>query len=240
DLKTALEYAERAKSVLWSVRFHIQSVDYWVYHSLALAGVFATAPPERQVESREAIAGNLEALRRFAGRWAATFAHKHTLLAAEMARLDGRDMEAMQLYERAIRGAADHGFIQDQALANEMAARFYSSRGLSKVADAYLREARDSYARWGAFAKVEQLDESHPDLRRPEASTLLTTIEAPAGELDLGTVVKTSEALSGEIVLDKLIHTLMSIAVEHAGAARGLLLLRRDGDLSVEAEATTD
>src|SRR5262249_5071988 len=59
-------------------------------------------------------------------------------------------------------------------------------------------------------------------------------------ELDLGTVVKTSEALSGEIVLDNLIDTLMSIAVEHAGAARGLLLLRRDGGLNVEAEATTD
>src|SRR5262249_21616495 len=153
---------------------------------------------------------------------------------------DGRDMEAMQLYERAIRRSADHGFIQDQALANEIAARFYFSRGLSTVAYVHLREARDCYARWGALAKVEQLDESHPDLRRPEASTLLTTIEAPADDLDLGTVVKTSEALSGEIVLDKLIHTLMSIAVEHAGAARGLLLLRRDGELSVEAEASTD
>src|SRR5262249_24008690 len=153
---------------------------------------------------------------------------------------DGRDMEAMQLYERAIRRSADHGFIQDQALANEIAARFYFSRGLSKVAYVYLREARDCYARWGALAKVEQLDESHPDLRRPEASTLLTTIEAPTEELDLGTVVKTSDALSGEIVLDRLIHTLMSIAVQLAGAARGLLLLPQDGELRVEAEATTE
>jgi PAS domain S-box-containing protein len=240
DPETALEDAEKAKPILWSARCHIQYVDYCVYQSLALAAVFPTASPKRQMEARATLVANLEALQRWAESCPATFSHNRTLVAAEMARLDGRDIEAMQLYEGAIRRSADRGFIQDQALANEIAARFYFSRGLSKVAYVYLREARDCYARWGALGKVEQLDESHPDLRRPEASTLLTTIEAPAEELDLGTVVKTSEALSGEIVLDKLIHTLMSIAVEHAGASRGLLLLRRDGDVSVEAEATTE
>src|SRR5262249_42158529 len=156
-------------------------------------------------------------------------------------RLDGRDMEAMQLYERAIHESADHGFIQDQALANEIAARFYASRGLPTVAHTYLREARNCYARWGAFAKVEQLDESDPDTPQPRATTLLTTIEAPAKELDLGTFVKMSEAISGEIVLDRLIHTLLTVAVEHAGAQRGLLLLpHKGGELRAEAEATTD
>jgi PAS domain S-box-containing protein len=240
DPETALEHAENAKPILWSARCHIQSVDYCVYQSLALAAVFPTAPPKRQIEARATLVANLEALQRWAESCPATFSHKHTLVAAEMARLDGRDMEAMQRYEQAIQRSADYGFIQDQALGNELAARFYFSRSLSKVAFVYLRDARDCYARWGALAKVEQLEESHPDLRRPAASPLLTTIEAPAEELDLGIVVKTSEALSGEIVLDKLIHTLMSIAVEHAGAARGLLLLPRDGEFRVEAEATTE
>src|SRR6185295_6280874 len=143
DAETALEYAEKAKPILWSVRCHIQSVDYCVYQSLALAAVFPTAPPKRQTECRETLVANLQALQRWAASCPVTFSHKHTLVAAEMARLDDRDMEAMQLYERAIRGSADHGFIQDQALANETAARFYFSRGLSKVAHAYLGEARD-------------------------------------------------------------------------------------------------
>src|SRR5262249_48671236 len=117
DPEMALEYAKKAESVLWSVRFHIQSVDHCVYQSLALAAVFPTAPQTRQIEARATLVANLEALRRWAESCPATFSHKHTLVAAELARLDGRDMEAMQLYERAIRRSADHGFIQDQALA---------------------------------------------------------------------------------------------------------------------------
>jgi len=100
-------------------------------------------------------------------RWAescpATFAHKHALISAEWARLEGRDIEAMPLYEQAIRLAAERGFLQDQALASELAARFYRLRGLEKVADTYLDEARDCYVPLGApGAKVAQLDKSHP------------------------------------------------------------------------------
>ncbi len=43
--------------------------------------------------------------------------------------------------------------------------------------------------------------------------------------MDVGTVVKASQAVSGEIVLERLIQTLMTIALEHAGAQRGLLVL---------------
>src|SRR4029077_7588861 len=64
-------------------------------------------------------------------------------------------------------------------------------------------------------------------------------ISTPVEQLDVATVVRASQALSGEIVLEDLIRTLMVIALEHAGAERGLLVLPRGDQLSIEAEAST-
>ena len=107
-------------------------------------------------------------------------------------------------------------------------------------AHAYLRNARYGYLRWGADGKVKQLDARYPHLHEERAPTSLTaTIGTPVGQLDVETVVKASQALSSEIVLPTLIETLMRIAVEHAGAERGLLILLRGDEPHIEAEATT-
>jgi PAS domain S-box-containing protein len=237
DAERALEFAAKAKPILWSARLNLQSMDYCFYHSFAIAGVFETAAPERRAELRENLAEHLESFQRWAESCPATFAHKHALVSAEQARLEGRDIEAMRLYERAIRSAAERGFRQDQALANELAARFYRRRGLEKVADVYSNEARDCYARWGAMAKVAQLDRSHPRVQQQAPSSPKPTIEAPVEQFDLATIIKMSQAVAGEIVLDKLIETLMVIAIEHAGADRGLLILPQNGQYQIEAEA---
>ena len=135
---------------------------------------------------------------------------------------------------------ANNGFVQNEGLAHELAARFYAARGVEKIAHAYLRDARYCYLRWGAHGKVKQLDERYPHLQRKRpASSGAATIGAPVAQLDVETVVKASQAVSGEIVLENLIKTLMVIAVEHAGAERGLLILPREDQLWVEAEATT-
>ena len=123
---------------------------------------------------------------------------------------------------------ARSGFAQNEGIANELAAKFYLARGYETCANAYLRNARYCYLRWGAHGKVRQLDQRHPHLheeRAPASST--ATIGTPLEQLDLGTVVKASQAVSSEIVLGSLIETLMVIAIEHAGAERGLLILPR-------------
>ena len=237
NAERALEFAAKAKPILWSARLNLQSMDYCFYHSLAIAAVFQASSPERQAELREDLIAHLASFQRWAESCPATFAHKHSLVSAEWARLEGREIEAMQLYEQAIRLAAERGFLQDQALASELAARFYRLRGLEKVADTYLDEARDCYARWGASAKVAQLDQSHPRVRQQAPLAAKPTIEAPVEQFDLATVIKMSEAVAGEIVLEKLIETLMVIAVEHAGADRGLLILPHGSQYRIEAGA---
>ena len=169
-----------------------------------------------------------------------TFSDKHALVSAEVARIDGRDADAMRLYEQAIQSAREHGFVQNEGVAHEVAARFFVARGLERFARVCLRDARRCYLRWGAHGKVRQLDERYPHLREETATTSGTaTVGAPVTQLDVEAVVSASQAVSGEIVLENLIKTLMVIAVEHAGAERGVLILPHGAGLCVEAEATT-
>ena len=125
-------------------------------------------------------------------------------------------------------------------MANELAAQFYLANGYETSAHAYLRSARSCYLRWGALGKVRQLEQRNPHLNEEPATTSSTaTMGTPVEQLDLGTVIKASHAVSGEIVLEKLIQTLLVIAVEHAGAERGLLILFRNDQPWIEAQAMT-
>src|SRR5262249_20122646 len=160
------------------------------------------------------------------------------LVGAEIARVEGRDLDAIRLYEAAIRSARVNGFLQNQALAYERACAFYRARGFDEFADAYLRNARACYASWGADGKVGQLDREHPGLKARERltgpkSTMSTAIEG----LDVATLIQVSQAGSSEIVLEKLLDTVMRKAMEHAGAERGLFIVPRGEELHVEAES---
>jgi len=108
------------------------------------------------------------------------------LIAAEIARLEGRALDAMRLYEEAIQSAREYGFVQNEGLAHEVAARFYLASGFETIAHAYLRNARNCYDRWGALGKVKQLDARYPHLHEERRPTSLTaTIGTPVGHLDV-------------------------------------------------------
>jgi len=235
--EAALECANKAKSLIWSARCHIQFANYCLYYSVALAAVYSTASHEMQAKIRSELGGNIQALEKWAQSCPVTFAHKHLLVCGELARLDGREMAAIQFYERAALAAAEHGFVQDQGLANELAGQCCLASGAERAARGYLREARDCYLRWGALRKVAQLDERYP-ASKPVASPISrATIEESTERLDIATIVKTAQAISSEMVLEDLIKSLMIIAVEHAGAERGLLILAHGREQRIEAEA---
>ncbi len=189
----------------------------------------------------EALASHHNQLETWAENCPENFANRAALVGAEIARLDGRDRDAMDLYEQAIRSARDNGFVHNEAIANERAGCFYARLGFETISHAYLRNARYGYARWGADAKVRQLDQAYPQLKDDLAAVAgpTSTIGTQVEHLDLATVIKVSQAVSGEIVLEKLIDTLMRMAMEQAGAERALLILARDAELRITAEAMT-
>src|SRR6266436_5807119 len=240
DYAEAVAAAGKVKVLLWTSVAQIQQLEYFYYAALTVAACYENAPADQQQGWRELLNLHQEQLREWAENYPPTFADKHALVLAEIARLEGRDLEAMRQYEQAILLAREHGFVQNEGLAHELAARYYLARGLETVAYAYLRSARNCYHRWGALGKVKQLDERYARLHAERVHTPTTaTIGTSAGQLDVDTVMKASQALSIEIVLSKLIEKLMRIAVEHAGAERGLLILLRGVEPQIEAEATT-
>jgi PAS domain S-box-containing protein len=238
DYAEALAAAGKVKVLLWTSVAQIQQLEYFYYAALTVAACYENASAEQQQGWRELLTLHGEQLREWAENYPPTFADKHVLVLAEIARLEGRDLEAMRQYEQAILLAREHGFVQNEGLAYEVAARFYSGRGFETIAHAYLRNARNCYDRWGALGKVKQLDELYPHLHKElDPTSPIVTIGTPVGQLDIETVIKASQALSSEIDLPKLIERLMRIAVEHAGAQRGLLVLLRGDEPHIEAEA---
>ena len=216
---------------LWDATHHF-------FRGLAAAALHGRAPAAEQQGLARALAEELERHRRWAESCPENFLHRHALLSAEAARVEGRELEAEASYALAIESAREHGFVHHEAIANELASSFHRARGLDFVADAYLREARTCYARWGAAGKVRQLEERHAFLRPPRPIAPTATFAAAATQLDLLSVAKGSQIISGEIVPDKLARTLLQVVLEQGGAERGCLLLAHDGALSVEAEAT--
>jgi len=240
DYAEALAAADAAKPLLRREGAQIFLLDYIYYTALTLAALYKSASVDERAGWRDLLAAHREQLREWAENCSPTFGDKYSLVSAEVARLDGRDAEAMNLYEQAIKSAREHGFVQNEGLAHELAAGFYDARGVESIAYGYLRNARDCYLRWGALGKVRQLDRRHPKLGEQAApSALSTTVSARVEQLDVATVVKASQAVSSEIELGKLIETLMRISLEHAGAERGLLILVTAGEPWIAAEAMT-
>src|SRR5258706_10810477 len=237
DYTLALQAVDHARQLLWSTPGEIQLLNYHLYSALTLAALVATQQPEQRGQWLARIEEHRQQLLEWMHSVPATFASPAALVEAEIARIEDRDLDAMHLYERAVQAAREHGPIQNEGLANELAAQFYAAHSFEKIAHLHLRDARYCYLRWGAESKVRRLEEVHPHLREKPLPAS-ATFGAPLEQLEVGTVVRASQAVSGEIVLGKLIETLLRVVVEHAGAERGLLVLPRGHEQRIEAEAT--
>ncbi|WP_249155598.1 trifunctional serine/threonine-protein kinase/ATP-binding protein/sensor histidine kinase [Bradyrhizobium japonicum] len=240
DLASAVDASQRAEPLLWTSAAMFESAEYRLYSALAHAAVWDHATPEQRPRHFDSVLDHHRQLQAWAEVNPETFEDRAALVGAEIARIEGVVLNAQALYDKAIRAAHKYGFVHNQAIANEIAGRFYAKRGHEKIAATYLRAAQACYLRWGADGKVRQLEELYPHLNVDKSIPDSTaTIVTPIDQLDLATVIRVSEAVSGEIVFDKLINTLMSSAIEHAGADRGLLILPRGDEYQIEAEATT-
>ncbi|QSQ19110.1 AAA family ATPase [Pyxidicoccus parkwayensis] len=236
----ALACAERVAPILGSVMATTIEATHHFYLALTLAALHSRVSEEQQREFTRVLTEEARRHELWARHCPENYRNRFALVSAEVARIEGRELDAERLYDEAIRSARDNGFVQNVALAYELASRFYRGRGLPLVGDAYLREARSCYSRWGADGKVRQLDQHHPEV--PESKTLApgATFAARAEQLDLLSVVKASQTISGELVLDKLVQTLLQVVLEQCGARKGALLIARGGELTLEAEAAFD
>lgn len=221
------------------------------YDSLVWLAVYPARPESEQNTILERVRANQEKMQKWAHHAPMNYLHKFYLVEAERHRVLGEKIEAMEMYDKAITLAKENKYINEEALAYELAAKFYMSWGKETIAQVYMQNAHYSYQLWGAIAKVEHLQEKYPQfLARTSAktttqtkvnrtTTVPTTTSTNLGDtLDLTTVMKASQAISGEIVLSKLLARLMKIAIENAGAEKGFLILEKAGNWAIEAEGS--
>ncbi|MBW4493315.1 MAG: AAA family ATPase [Oscillatoria princeps RMCB-10] len=244
SVKLASEYAGFGSGSM-------HSVFYNFYHSLALLALYPKAQPQEKEQYLSEVEVNQEKMKTWAFHAPSNFQHKYDLVEAVQSGVLEQNEKAMDYYERAIAGAREQGCTQEEALANELAAEFQLSLGREKIAKTYMTDAYYGYVRWGAKAKVEDLEARYPQLimRSPVTETLpdravtiasLTSTGSQTEFLDLATLMKASQAISGEIVLAHLLDKLMKILIENAGAETGALIFSKSGEFVVEASGTKD
>ncbi|MBV8814010.1 MAG: AAA family ATPase, partial [Verrucomicrobia bacterium] len=238
DYASAVAAAAKAH-LLHQRQSFIEIAEYPFYSALAHAALYSSASPDERVRHLQALVSNHKQLVIWKENCPENFGSSAAIVEAEIARIEGRDADAERLYEEAISSARQQGFVQNEAVAHEAAARFYSGRGLETIARGYLQNAWDSYLRWGALGKVKHLEQRYPNLsgraHPPGGNALRPSLE----QVDLLTLAKASQAISSELDLAKLVETLLVIAIQNAGAQRGILVLLSGDQPQIEAEAIT-
>ncbi len=238
DYSAAIDAAEKAAPLLWTSPSFIEIAEYHFFSALALAAIWDHAGEKEQ--RRQALAVHHAKLDSWAKNCPKNFANRVELVAAEIARIEYRELDAERSYENAIRLAHEAGFAHHEALACELAAGFHEQRGFEIISQAYRERARMGYLAWGADGKVRDLERTGAP--RPtilESGANPTTTGGFVNQLDLATVFKMSHAASEEIVLQRLIERLLVTTIEHAAAERGLLLMKNDERLRIVAEGTS-
>jgi predicted ATPase/signal transduction histidine kinase len=260
DFAVVVTSSKKARSYEQAIAGNVAIVLGYFYHSLSLLVSYPNMIREDQEESLQQVALNQETMKIWAEQAPMNFQHKYDLVEAERHRVLGQKAQAMELYDRAISGAKEHGYIQEEALANELAAKFYLHWGKERIAQEYMTQAYYSYARWGAKAKVADLEKRYPQLLAPileqthsplstnETIFTLGSVTATSSAtssssssisvaLDLATVLKASQTLSGEIELEKLLSVLLHIVIENAGADKCVFMFLESGHLLIQALA---
>ncbi len=238
------------------------------YDALIYLRSYPSQQPDRQATILHRIAAHQEKLQNWAVHAACNHQHRWQLVAAEQARVLDRPVDAIEHYDLAIANAKANGYLQEEALANELAARFYLGWGKEKIAAIYMQEAYYCYARWGAKAKINDLKYRHPNLLRSILQSAaqpinvletLATISAPNlslhssndhsqasttsinTALDFAAILKASQSLSGTIDLDELLHQITQIILQNSGGDRCALMLPNQSDeWEIVAKATAE
>ncbi|MEH1852539.1 MAG: AAA family ATPase [Nostoc sp.] len=256
NYQAALNYITPVKSYLMAVSGLFYIPIFHFYAALTHLALFPTQPEAEQAEILLQVQTHQTILHQWAHNAPINHLHKWYLVEAERYRVLGEKIAAIECYDQAITLAKEHQFINEEALANELAAKFYLEWGKEQFAQIYITNAYYCYARWGAKAKVADLKNHYPQLLAPilnqtrspfstsetifalgsdtSSSSATSSSSSVSVALDLAAILKASQTISGEIELEKLLSSLLRIVIENAGANKCVLMLMRDERLLIK------
>jgi PAS domain S-box-containing protein len=236
----SLEYVVKIKEQNLTVMNLMIHTTHYFYHALALSANYLILDEEKRSEYVQLIEEIIEKHKIWATNCPENFHNRYKLLCAELARIKGQQLDAMYLYDEAIKSAKENGFIHQEALANELAGRFYKSIHLERNAKGYLRKAYSCYKRWGADGKTKQLETNYPFLRNQQIIDISSTFgKLSVNQIDLIAIIKSLQIISNEIQFESVIDKLMNVVLEQSGAQNATLLIDRENQLLLTAKAET-
>lgn len=241
----AIEDSKMAEAYLDGAVGLLSTAIFYFYDSLIQLSVYTELSQSEQATCIDKVESNQQKMAHWAHHAPMNFQHKYTLVAAEKARVLGQHGNAREYYDQAIEQAEKNQYLNDAALAYELAGRFYIEKNKPHLAQLYLKDAHYAYQQWGAVAKAKDLETGYADLlinKQPVPalgtmlSSLTTTSSNQAASLDLNSIMKAAQTLSSEIVLDRLLEKMMQVVMENAGAEQGYLLLPKQDNWFIEAQ----
>ncbi|MBL1208746.1 AAA family ATPase [Geminocystis sp. GBBB08] len=245
-ISEAMEDVLEGKKYIYSICGHNPLPQFVFFAALThLLALEIASDSEKQYHQQQ-IENLQNRLKMWADNAPMNYLHKWYLVEAEKTRILGDKLQCIELYDSAIACAKEYEYLNEEALANELAGKFYLHWGKEKIANVYLVEAHYCYLRWGAITKVKHLEKEYPQFLATHSKKSHRTITTNAtasdshSNLDIATVMKASQAISGEIVLEKLLVSLMKIIIQNAGAQLGYLILENNHQLLIEAEGFMD
>ncbi|BAZ10500.1 multi-sensor signal transduction multi-kinase [Calothrix sp. NIES-4071] len=260
----AIENASNAEKFIYAGTGMSVTPQFYFYDSLARLAAYENFNESQQEEIQNKVYVNQSKMEKWANHAPMNYSHKLYLIQAECHRINNRYLEAINFYEHAISLAQEHGYINDEALANELASKFYIAWGKKKIAQVYMTDAYYCYIRWGAKAKVDDLLKRYPQLlahiieketfsppsirdsnslaqislSTNNQQTIISSYTSISKYLDIATIIKASQALSQKIEFSELLSTLIQIVMENAGASKCALILVEGEDSGLVVSAT--
>ncbi|NEO86967.1 MAG: AAA family ATPase [Spirulina sp. SIO3F2] len=246
--RQAVIIAAQAESYLEGIPGQVFVPLFYFYDALSWLSLY----PELDEADKEQAIARISSHQARIAKWARyapmNYAHKLYLLQAEHHRILGQKVDALECYDRAIFGAKENEYLQEEALANECAAKFYLNWGKERIAATYMQEAYYGYARWGAKTKTDDLEANYPQLLIPIlqkqriefnaldsidnlTKTLTSTLQSQTQSssniseaLDFSAILQAAQKLASTIELDELLGDITQIVLTNAGAQKIVLV----------------
>lgn len=246
EFSKGVQHAAESRKILDAVLAKFEIPNHHFYEALTMLALYPKASSSDKSKYMKQVKKNMAKLKKWAKDAPENYMHKYNLIDAERLRVTGKINEARLVYDKAIDGASKNDYIHEEAIAYELAGKFYLDQKAEDLAEFYFKASYNAYREWGAEAKLKNLEQNYPKyvsgVNRQESSvTSSSSITASSSMihgsvLDITTVLKASTTISGVIVLSKLLSKLMEIVIENAGAQNGMLMLEKNGELYIEAQ----
>ncbi len=220
--------------------------EHYFYYSLIITINYQGFSDKEKWRYWDILKNNHQKLKQLADNNPVNYRDKQRIIAAQMSGISGNFIEAMNLFDEAIESAIKNSTVQHEALANELAAKYFLSRGKTTIAAAYLRSAATAYVKWGATAKLQRLELDYPNLL-----TRRYIMELDSGSHDIThnplryasdfkDIISSFQSLSNELVLGKLLVKVLTIIMENAGARSSYILIESEGHFNIAAKGMTE